>query len=117
MKEYFDEIEKEVKRAYEIAENARQSGLDPEQKVDIPIARNLAERVVGLIRVAAPQILESNIVERIESLEKKYGKLDWRVALSIALEIAQEKICKFNNKKEAMETGIRVALAYLTLVV
>src|SRR3989344_7775575 len=115
MKKYFDTTSEGVQRSYEFAEAARKKGLDPEKKVAIPIAKNMAERVVGLISVAAPQVIGSKIPERIIELEKKYGLLDWRVGLCIAEEVAQEKFCKFSDRKEALEVGIRVEFAYLTL--
>ena len=112
--EYFELIEKEVDRCYNLANKARSLGFDPEENVEIILARNMAERVEGIISTVAPQIKNSGIKERIIQLEKEYDKLDWRVALIIALEVTQEKFCKFKDKKEAMEVGIRVALAYLT---
>ena len=115
MKQYFNTLSEEVQRSYEFAEAARKKGLDPEKNVAIPIAKNMAERVVGLISVAAPQVIGSKIPERIIELEKKYGLLDWRVGLNIAEEVAQEKFCKFSDRKEALEVGIRVGFAYLTL--
>ncbi len=113
--EYFKKIEEGVKRAYSIASEARKKGLDPEDKVDIPLANNMAERVEGLISTVAPQLINSGITKRIQQLEKKYGLLDWRVALVIAEEVAKEKFCKFNSKKEAIEVGIRTGFAYHTL--
>src|SRR3989338_8477969 len=115
IKEYFETIEKEVKRAYEIAEQARARGFDPASNVEVPVARSLAERVVGLVSVLYPQVQGSGIVERILELEKKFGPLDPAVALSIAEEIAKEKFCKFKSHLEAIEAGIRVALGYSTL--
>ena len=113
--EYFKKIDGYIKKTYEIATKARKLGFDPEDKVDIPIARNMAERVIGLISSIAPQIVNTNIPKRINELEKKYGTLDWRVSLIIAEEVANEKFCKFKDKKEAMEIGIRVGFAYHTL--
>lgn len=115
MDNYFEEIEKNIKKTYKIATEARKKGYDPEQRVDIPVARNMAERVEGLVSSVAPQIIGSGISKRIQELEKKYGSLDWRISLIIALEIAKEKFCKFNNKQEAMEIGIRVGFAYHTM--
>src|SRR3989344_8377375 len=112
--EYYQELNKKIEEAYKIAEEARSLGYDPIDNVEIPLAKNMAERVEGLISVVAPQIKHSGVVERIEEIEAKYGKLDWRVALIVSLEVAQEKFCKFNDKKEAMEVGIRVGLAYLS---
>ena len=115
MKKYFKSINDEVKQSYAVAETARKKGLDPENKVAIPVANNMAERVVGLISVLAPQIIGSKIPGRIVELEKKYGLLDWRVGFIIAEEVAKEKFCKFDDNKEALEIGIRVGFAYLTL--
>ena len=112
---YFAEIDAKVEQAYDVAGRARAKGLDPEERVDIPLARNMAERVEGLISAVAPQINGSGISRRIGELEKEYGSLDWRVALAIAKEIAREKFCTFASQKEAMEIGIRVGFAYLTM--
>ena len=115
MKEYFEELERETLNTYKLATKARSKGYDPDTKPEIVLARNLAERVIGLISVVAPQLQGSGAIKRIEELEKKYGVLDWRVAFQIALEVAQEKFCKFQDKKEAMEVGIRTGFAYVTL--
>jgi len=115
MKKYFAEIDKNVKELYKVAEQARKKGFDPHNSVEIPLARNMAERVEGLVSAIAPQIRNCGIVERIQELEKKYGTQDWRVALQISLEVAQEKFCKFKDKKEAMEVGIRIGFAYTTV--
>ena len=115
MQEYFESINKEVLSSYAIAEKARKEGYDPEEKVDIPLARNMAERVEGLISAVAPQLTGSGISEKIQELEKKYSSLDWRVALLISEEVAKQKFCKFETEKEAMEIAIRVGLAYITL--
>ncbi|MDP3990147.1 MAG: DNA polymerase II large subunit [archaeon] len=115
IRKYFDIIEGEIKRSYDIAKIARAKGLDPEKIPSIPLAKNMAERVVGLVSVVSPQIAETNVTERIAELEKEYGQLDWRVAFKVAEEVAKEKFCTFVDKKEAMEVGIRVGFAYLTL--
>lgn len=112
---YFKKIQKEVDKAYDKATSARKKGIDPESKVDIPLAKNMAERVEGLISDKAPQIIGSGIIKRINQLENEYSTLDWRVGFRIAEEVAKEKFCKFKDKKEAMEIGIRVGFSYLTI--
>ena len=115
MSAYFQDMDKEVNSLYEIGQKARQKNYDPENKVDIPLAKGVAQRVEGLISAVSPKIIKSGVAERIIQLEKKYGSLDWRVALKIAEEVAQEKFYKFETRLKAIETGIRVGLAYLTL--
>ncbi len=115
MQAYFDKLTKGVEFAHSRAEQARAAGYDPEPSVEVALASNLAERVIGLISVIAPQVKGTGIVPRILELEEQYGKLDWRVAFTIALEVAQEKFCKFDEKIEAIETGIRIGFAYVTV--
>jgi DNA polymerase II large subunit len=115
IKQYFENIDLEVERALKVADEARKKGYDPEESVNIPLAKGVAQRVEGLISAVSPKIMKSGVAERILELEAKYGSLDWRVALKIAEEVAVEKFYKFENKLSALETGIRVGLAYITL--
>ncbi len=113
--EYFEELEKVIKLNYEVAEKARERGLDPVDSVEVPLARNLAEKVVGLISAIYPRILNKGVSERIKELESKYGLLDPAVCLQIAEEIAKEKFCKFDSQLDAIICGARVGFAYITL--
>jgi DNA polymerase II large subunit len=115
MENYFEEIDQKLKKAYKVATEARKKGYDPEPKIEIPVAKDMAERVEGIISTVAPQIINKGIPKRIRDLEKKYGILDWRVSLIISEEVAKEKFCKFDDKIEAIEVGIRVGFAYHTL--
>ncbi|MBW2989867.1 DNA polymerase II large subunit [Candidatus Woesearchaeota archaeon] len=115
MKRYFDEISNKVVKAYKLAKKARARGFDPEADVSVPVAKNMAERVEGLISTIAPEIENSGLSKRIKGLEKEFGDLNWRVAMTISAEVAEGKICKFDTKLRAMETAIRVGIAYLTL--
>ena len=113
--QYTKNLSKKIEDTYKIASQARAKGYDPEDIVNIPLAKNMAERVEGLVSVAIPQITNAGIPNRIKELETIYGKLDWRVALTVSLETTQGKFCEFETKKEAIEAGIRIGLAYLTL--
>ena len=114
-KKYFDSLKKSALVQYELATQARKKNYDPKNYVEVKLAENLAERVVGLISAVAPQLAESGAINRILELEKEYSPLDWRVALKIAHEIAEEKFCSFKDRKEAIEIGIRTGFAYVTL--
>ncbi|MFH1399665.1 MAG: DNA polymerase II large subunit [Candidatus Woesearchaeota archaeon] len=115
MQHYFKSVQTQIDKEYALAQQARQQGFDPEKKVDIPLARNMAERVQGLISMVAPQLVGSGMIERLSELEKKFGILDWRVALVIAEEVAKQKFCRFKSEIEAVEVGIRTGFAYHTL--
>ena len=115
MQKYFEHIQRNIIALHGLASRARKKGFDPEETVEIRLAKNMAERVVGLISVIAPQIVDSGVVERIIELERDYGAQDWRVALKISEEIAQEKFCKFKNREEAISVGIRAGFTYVTV--
>ena len=113
--EYKQGLHEESLRLYGLAQQARAHGYDPATTVEVQLAKNMAERVVGLISVAAPQIVGAGIAERIVELETEYGTLDWRVSLKIALEVAQQKYCTFKDQIESMEVGVRLGFAYATV--
>ncbi len=115
MQQYFSDMDKEVIKAYGTAQQARERGYDPEKKVDIPIARNMAERVEGIISAVAPVLIGKGIPSRILELEQQYGVGAWEVGLIIAEEVAKERFCSFKDKRTAMEVGIRTGIAYVTL--
>lgn len=112
---YYKDIERKVKVAYAIASEARSRGFDPIDKVEIPLATDLPERVTGLVSTLVPQIKDKRIEKRIRQLEKEHGFLHPVVAFLIAEEIASEKYSKFTSKLAAIEAGIRVGFAYLTI--
>ena len=115
MMAYFDRLEAQAQEAFKLASQARLRLLDAGPTVEVSLAKNMAERVVGLISVLAPQIVNSGVVERIIELEKQYGALDWRVAFKIAEEVAKEQFCKFKDQHDAIDIGIRTGFAYVTV--
>jgi len=115
MNKYFKELENQINSVYDVAKEARAKGLDPVSVVEIPLATSLTQRALGLVATIYPQINDERIEKRIKELEKEYGFLDPSVCLKIAEEVAKEKFCKFKNIEEAIDAGIRMAFAYLTL--
>ena len=111
---YFSKLNSKLSRCYSVANRARSLGFDPEDKADIPLAKNLAERVEGLISAVKPEIISSGLAQRIEELEEEHDVLSLEVAMIIAHEVSEGKFCKFEDKVQAMETGIRTGFAYLT---
>ncbi|MDR3290689.1 MAG: DNA polymerase II large subunit [Methanobrevibacter sp.] len=104
--DYFDRLEKETHELYEIANQARSKGLDVETATEIPLAKDLAERVEGLV---GPK----GIAKRIKELEKEKNSRE-EVAFAIASEIALKKPDKEQTEEKLADQGLRTALAILT---
>ncbi|UCF49717.1 MAG: DNA polymerase II large subunit, partial [Thermoplasmatales archaeon] len=106
MQEYFSSLQKDIDSCYSIANEARKKGLDPELKVEIPQALDLAARVEQLVgpKGIAPKIRE--VTEKIGDRET--------VSLEIAKEIVKEKKYNFSRTEDAIDQAIRTGLAILT---
>ncbi len=114
IQQYFQSLDTGMRIIYDLCSQARKKGFDPSKEVEVVLAKNMAERVVGLISVVAPEILRGDLAKRIKELEQIYGAQDWRVALTIAREVSEQKHCSFDTTLKAMEVGIRVGIAYIT---
>ncbi len=106
MREYFTKIQEDIDNCYTIAKNARKKGFDPELKVEIPQARDLAARVEELV---GPK----EIAPKIREFTKKIGDREL-VSLEIAKEIVKGKKYKFQRTEDALDQAIRTGLAILT---
>ena len=104
MREYFSDLQEGIELCYEIAEEARKKGLDPELKVEIPQALDLASRVEQLV---GPK----GIAPKIRAATKKIVNREL-VSLEIAKEIVKGK--KFKKVEDALDQAIRTGLAILT---
>ena len=106
MHEYFSHLQKDIDACYAIADEARKKGLDPELKIEIPQALDLAARVEQLV---GPK----GIAPKIRTVTKKIGNREI-VSLEIAKEIGSGKTYKFNKVENALDQAIRTGLAILT---
>jgi len=106
MHKYFSQLQKEIDRCYSIAEAARKKGRDPELKVEIPQALDLASRVEQLV---GPK----GIAPEIRKWTKKIGDREL-VSLEIARQIVSGKTYKFKSVETALDQAIRTGLAILT---
>ncbi|SVE12473.1 uncharacterized protein METZ01_LOCUS465327, partial [marine metagenome] len=99
---YFDILKNKTIEIHNLANNAKTTGIDPQLKSDIPLAASVAERVEAIMGSISPNLINSGVTKRISELEQKYGSGDWRVALILANEIAEEKFCKFEEQIDAI---------------
>ncbi|RLF39321.1 MAG: DNA polymerase II large subunit [Thermoplasmata archaeon] len=106
MQEYFKMLQEEVDRCYAVAERARKKGLDPEERVEIPQARDLAARVEELV---GPE----GIADKIRKLMHDIGDREM-VSIEVAKEIVRSEEYGFKRAEDAIEQAVRTGLAILT---
>jgi DNA polymerase II large subunit len=102
--QYTISLENELRKLYEIAEKAREKGLDPALKPEAEVAKDLAELVEGLV---GPAGVARSIRELIEKLPRE------ELAFKIAEEIVYGKFGHMEAQRAA-EQAVRTALAILT---
>jgi len=102
---YHKSLIEKFEEAYKIAEAARIKCLDPEPKVEILIAKDMAERVEKLIGF-------EGIAERIRELEESGVARD-KMCFIIADEIIEGKFGKM-DVLSAIDKAIRTAVAIMT---
>ncbi|MCX9013384.1 MAG: DNA polymerase II large subunit, partial [Candidatus Methanoperedens sp.] len=105
MLEYFKGLETGLSDAIELANRARANGADPNPEVEIPIAKDLADRVEKLIGVIG-------VADKLRELETTMSREE--AALQISVAVARGEIAKFETKREAIEAAVRVAMAVIT---
>ncbi len=105
VQEYFTSLNQQLQDIYVIASKAREKGLDPSLKVEIPIAEDIADRVEGLI---GPE----GIGERIRYFERNNLSRE-QVAFKIAGEICEGKLVS-GSKEFLADQAIRASLAVIT---
>lgn len=103
---YFNSLESEGKKIYEIAQEARKKGLDPSPSVEIPLAENMAGRIEGIV---GPK----GVAKKIKELDMQ-GFSREKIAIMISDEIIAEKYSKKNSKEKLAEQAVRTGLAILT---
>ncbi|MEM0215184.1 MAG: DNA polymerase II large subunit [Archaeoglobaceae archaeon] len=105
IREYHKMLSEKLEEAYKIAEIARAKGLDPEPKVEILIAKDMAERVEKLIGL-------NGVAKRIRELEEGGMERD-KICFKIAEEIVDGKFGRMDYL-EAIDKAIRTAVAIMT---
>jgi DNA polymerase II large subunit len=101
-------MEAELKRLYEISDEARSRGLDPALKTECLVAQDIADLVEGLV---GPK----GVAVSIRELSKKMPREE--IAFYAAKEIAQGKFAETDEEREPerlAEQAIRTALAIFT---
>ncbi|TFG22832.1 MAG: DNA polymerase II large subunit, partial [Promethearchaeota archaeon] len=107
MEQYFSTIQRDVDKCYEVANKARQKGLDPELFVESPQAKDLAGRVEKLV---GPE----GVADLIRKL-KILGKNDDEIVFQVVSDILDQKLGNINSLDDRVERAIRAGLAIKTM--
>lgn len=102
---YHQQLNEELNRIYKIAQEARSKGLDPSMDVEIPVARDMAERVERLLGV-------DGVAQKIQQLENE-GVSREKICFEIAEGIVKGEFGNF-GKNEAVDLAVRSSVAILT---
>lgn len=105
MTDYFETLESTLQKEIEIANKARESGKDPKPFVEIPIAKDLADRVENLMGV-------EGVADKIRELEVDLSREE--AALELGRSIAEGEVGNFDTREQAIESAIRTSVAMLT---
>ena len=105
MWEYFHWLDAKLKHEMDISNEARKRGRDPKPFVEIPLAKDLADRVENLIGV-------KGVAQHIRELEKTMSREE--AALALGRDVAMGAVGNIDDRKKAIEAAIRVSMAMLT---
>ncbi|AGB17660.1 DNA polymerase type II, large subunit [Halovivax ruber XH-70] len=102
---YFETLEAELDDAFDVAERARSRGGDPEPEVEIPVARDMADRVENILGI-------EGVAERVRELEGEMSREE--AALELAVDFAEGRVGDYETKAGKVEGAVRTAVALLT---
>ena len=102
---YFGDIEAQLDEALAIAENAKEKGRDPSPDVEIPVAKDMADRVENLLGI-------EGVAARVRELEGEMGREE--AALALARDFAEGRVGDYETRAGKVEGAVRTAVALLT---
>ncbi|QLG60739.1 DNA polymerase II large subunit [Halorarum salinum] len=102
---YFAGIEERLDEAFERAEAAKAQGKDPETEIEIPVARDMADRVENILGIPG-------VAERVRELEGEMSREE--AALELVTDFVDGEVGDFDSREGKIEGAVRTAVALLT---
>jgi DNA polymerase II large subunit len=102
---YFRRLEARLAAAREVAERAREQGHDPETEVEIPQARDMADRVEKVLGI-------DGVAGRVRELEGTMSREE--AALALVEDFVEGSVGDFETRAGKIEGAVRTAVALLT---
>jgi DNA polymerase II large subunit len=102
---YFAGIEDRLDEALALAETAKAQGHDPKPEVEIPVARDMADRVENILGI-------DGVAERVRELEGEMSREE--AALELVTDFVEGTVGDYDSRAGKIEGAVRTAVALLT---
>ncbi|UVE51237.1 DNA polymerase II large subunit [Haloferax larsenii] len=102
---YFGRIEGRLDEAFEVARAAKQQGHDPKRDVEIPVAKDMADRVENILGI-------DGVAERVRELEGEMSREE--AALELVTDFVDGNVGDYDSREGKVEGAVRTAVALLT---
>ena len=103
--QYFERMEDRLDEAFERAERARDRGADPTTEVEIPVARDMADRVENILGI-------DGVAERVRELDGQMSREE--AALALVTDFVEGTVGDYDTNAGKVEGAVRTAVALLT---
>ncbi|MFC6768909.1 DNA polymerase II large subunit [Natrinema soli] len=103
--QYFQGLEDQLEDALAVAERAKERGGDPKPEVEIPVAKDMADRVENILGI-------DGVAERVRELEGQMSREE--AALELAEDFAEGRVGDYETNAGKIEGAVRTAVALLT---
>ncbi|MDR9429200.1 MAG: DNA polymerase II large subunit [Natronomonas sp.] len=104
---YFGKLEAGLEDALTVAREARQRGGDPTDDVEIPIAKDMADRVENILGI-------DGVAKRVREMEDDPNLSREEAALELATDFAEGSVGDYDTRAGKIEGAVRTAVALLT---
>jgi len=102
---YFEELEDGLEDAFDVATRARERGGDPTESVEIPVAKDMADRVENILGI-------DGVAERVRELDGKMSREE--AALALVEDFVEGTVGDYDTRAGKVEGAVRTAVALLT---
>ncbi|MFC7212195.1 DNA polymerase II large subunit [Natronoarchaeum sp. GCM10025321] len=102
---YFGRLEDELDVAMDVASEAKARGGDPKPEVEIPIAKDMADRVENILGI-------DGVAERVRDLEGEMSREE--AALELVTDFVEGRVGDYESREGKIEGAVRTAVALLT---
>ena len=104
---YFERLESGLEAALGVARRAREHGGDPTDDVEIPIAKDMADRVENILGI-------DGVAELVREMEADPDISREEAALELAADFADGTVGDYDTRAGKVEGAVRTAVALLT---